>query len=142
LATELTADQSQALFNVLEVCKLSKNQVLISEGDFDDHLYALARGELEVSREGARGQEVLGRLGPGSIVGELAFLDGLKRTATVKAVNDDCCVFVMHRHQLESLLSTDPSLVYRVMRTIVRSAHRTVDKMDTTYTNLMHYISG
>lgn len=142
LATELTADQLDALFNVVEVRKLSKNEVLISEGNDDDHLYALAKGELEISRAGARGQEVIGRLVPGSIVGELAFLDGLKRTATVKAVNDECCVIILHRQQLESLLSVDPWLVYKVMRAIVRSAHRTVDKMDTTYSDLMHYISG
>ena len=142
LATELTPDQLRALFNTVEVRKLSKNEILISEGDTDDRLYAVAKGELEVSRTGARGQEVLCRLGPGAITGELAFLDGLKRTATVKAANDECCVIALRRHQLESLLSSDPSLVYNVMRAIVRSAHKTVGKMDTVYTDLLHYISS
>ena len=142
LATELTADQLRALFNTIEVRKLSKNEILISEGDYDDRLYAVAKGELEVSREGGRGHEVLTLLGPGTITGELAFLDGLKRTATVKAANGECCVIILRRHQLESLLSADPSLVYKVMRAIVRSAHRTVGKMDDVYLDLMHYISG
>jgi CRP-like cAMP-binding protein len=79
LATELTADQLDALFDVIEVRKLSKNEILISEGAYDDHLYALAKGELEISRAGERGQEALGRIHPGSIAGELAFLDGMKR---------------------------------------------------------------
>lgn len=142
LATELTADQLHALFDVVEVRKLSKNEILISEGEYDDHLYALAKGELEISRAGERGQEVLVRLRPGSITGELAFLDGLKRTATVKAVNNESCVIALRRQQLETLLSVDPSLVYKVMRAVVRSAHRTVNKMDATYTDLMRYISG
>jgi CRP-like cAMP-binding protein len=72
----------------------------------------------------------------------LAFLDGLKRTATVKAVNNESCVIALRRQQLESLLSVDPSLVYKVMRAVVRSAHRTVNQMDATYTDLMRYISG
>jgi CRP-like cAMP-binding protein len=72
----------------------------------------------------------------------LAFLDGLKRTATVKVANNECCVIALRRQQLESLLSVDPSLVYKVMRAVVRSAHRTVNKMDATYTDLMRYISG
>ena len=142
LATELTADQVRALFDVVEVRKLSKNEILISEGEYDDHLYALAKGELEISRAGERDQEVLVRLRPGSIAGELAFLDGLKRTATAKALNDECCVIALRREQLETLLSVDPSLVYKVMRAVVRSAHTTVNKMDATYTDLMRYISG
>ncbi len=142
LATELTAEQLRVLFGTVEVRKLSKNEILISEGDYDDRLYAVAKGELEVSRAGARGQEVLSRLGPGTITGELAFLDGLKRTATVKAMSDECCVIALRRHQLESMLSVNPFLVYNVMRAIVRSAHGTVGKMDTVYTDLMHYVSG
>jgi CRP-like cAMP-binding protein len=142
LATELTGEQLRTLFGAMEVRKLSKNEILISEGDCDDRLYAVARGELEVYRAGAHGQDVLIRVGPGSIIGELAFLDGLRRTATVKAVNDECCVIALRRQHLESMLSTNPSVVYNVMRAIVRSAHGTVGKMDTVYTDLMHYISG
>lgn len=142
LATELTADQLHALFKITEVRKLSKNEILISEGEYDDRLYAIAKGELEISRNGARGQETLGRFGPARITGELAFLEGLERTATVKAATDECCVIALRRHDLESLLSIDPWLVYQVMRAIVRSAHGTVNKMDSTYSELMHYISG
>lgn len=142
LAIELTPDQLRTLFDKVEVRRLSKDEVLISEGDFDDHLYAVAKGKFEVSHSGARGEDSLIRIGRGVIVGELAFLDGLKRTASVKAVTDDCCVIVLRREELESLLSVDPLLVYRVMRAIVRSAHRTVGRMDVVYSDLMHYISG
>jgi len=96
---------------------------------------------LEVSKKGARGQEILGRLGPGTIIGELAFLDGaLKRTASAQAASDGCCVIALRREELESLLFVDPSLVYKVMRAIVRSVHRTV--LDSVYSGLMHDISG
>lgn len=128
LATELTADQVDMLFNRVEVRELSKNEILIAEGDHDDRLYAIAKGELGIYRTGPCGQESLARLGAGTITGELTFLDGLKRTATVKAENDKCCVIGLCRNQLESLLSEDPILVYKVMRTVVRSAHETVDK--------------
>jgi CRP-like cAMP-binding protein len=75
--------------------------------------------------------------------GELAFLDGaLKRTASAQAATDGCCVIALRREELESLLLVDPSLVYKVMRAIVRSAHGTVGTMDNVYSDLMHYISG
>jgi CRP-like cAMP-binding protein len=144
LAAELTEDQLRKLFDVLEVRKLSKNEVLIAEGDYDDQLYAIARGEFEIFRRGDAGREtVLCRLGPGSVTGELAFLDGLKRTATVRAATEgESCVVCIHRTQLEALLSEDPILVYKVMRAILRSAHGTVANLDTAYMDFVRYISS
>jgi CRP-like cAMP-binding protein len=72
----------------------------------------------------------------------LAFLDGLERTATVTAAEDGACVIALRRTGLESMLSADPHLVYSVMRAILRSAHRTVGKMDATYLDMMRYIQG
>ncbi len=144
LAAELTEEQLRTLFDILEVRKLSKNEVLISQGEHDDRLYAIASGQFEICRRGDSGREVvLHHLGPGNITGELAFLDGLTRTATVRAVTDeDSCVVCLHRDRLESLLAVDPSLVYKVMRAIIRSAHRTVGNLDKAYMDFVRYVSG
>jgi CRP-like cAMP-binding protein len=142
LAAELTPDEVGALFKRVTVHKLARNEVLITEGTKDDHLFAIARGELGVYRKGGRGEENLARLKPGTIAGELAFLDGLRRTATVKAEQDESCVIALRREDLEALLPDHPLLVYKVMRSIVRAAHRTVGNMDATYSDLMYYISG
>jgi CRP/FNR family transcriptional regulator, cyclic AMP receptor protein len=143
LSKRLTADQLATLFDKVQVRKPAKKEVLVSEGDYDDHLYAVAAGEFEVSRKGARGQEILGRLGPGTMAGELAFLDGgLPRTASIEAATDGCCVITLRREDLEALLFVDPSLVYKVMRAIVRSVHRTVSKLDAVYSGLVHDIAG
>ena len=144
LAAELTEEQLRILFDVLEIRRLSKNEILISEGECDDRLYAVARGEFEISRRSDAGQEVvLHRLGPGNITGELAFLEGLTRTATVRAAaEEESCVVCLHRDRLESLLSVDPSVVYKVMRAIIRSAHRTVGNLDTAYMDFVRYVSS
>ena len=92
--------------------------------------------------ESANREVPLVRLGAGTITGELAFLDGLKRTATVRAATDNCCVMTLEREKVESILEVNPRLVYKIMRAILRSAHRTVGTMDKTYTDLMHYIQG
>ena len=59
------------LFNRVEVRELSKNEILISEGDHDDRLYAIAKGELGIYQTAPRGQESPARLGAGTITGEL-----------------------------------------------------------------------
>ena len=143
LAAELTDSQVKALFGVVDVRRLSKGEILISEGEYDNHLYAIAKGEFEVTRGESADRDVpLIRLGRGTITGELAFLDGLKRTATVRAATDGACVIALERESLESMLAVDPQLVYKVMRAILRSAHRTVGKMDAVYLDMISYIQG
>jgi CRP-like cAMP-binding protein len=143
LSNELTDDQVEALFEIVDIRRLTKGEVLISEGEYDDHLYAIAKGEFEVTRGKTDDREVqLIRLHPGTITGELAFLDGLQRTATVTATEDGSCVIALRRAGLEGKLTEDPVLVYRLMRAILRSAHRTVGQMDATYLDMMRYIQG
>ena len=142
LGAELTDEQLRTLCDIMEVKMLSKGETLISEGEYDDHLYAIAAGEMEVFLRSEGGREVsVQRLRQGSLTGELAFLEGLKRTATVRAKEDVCAVF-LHGDQLEGLLSVDPLLVYRVMRAVVRSAHRKVGNLNTAYTDLTRYVLG
>src|SRR3972149_5211446 len=50
LAAELTKDQVEALFKVVDIRRLSKGEILISEGEYDDRLYAIAKGEFQVTR--------------------------------------------------------------------------------------------
>ncbi len=143
LGAELTDEQIHTLSGVVNIRKMSKHDILISEGEHDNQLYVIAKGKFEVCRGGDSGQQItLDLLAPGAMVGELAFLDGLKRTATVRAATDESCVVCVNRHQLESILPVDPSLVYNVMRAIVRSAHRTVDRMDSNHVHMVHYIQS
>jgi CRP/FNR family transcriptional regulator, cyclic AMP receptor protein len=143
LSAELTDSEIEVLFKITNVRQLSKGEILISEGDDANRLYSIAKGSFEVKRGASADREVeLVRLGPGTITGELAFLDGLKRTATVRAATDNCCVIELERENLESILEVKPRLVYKVMRAILRSAHRTVGTMDKTYLDLIGYIQG
>ncbi|HEY2593043.1 MAG TPA: cyclic nucleotide-binding domain-containing protein, partial [Chloroflexota bacterium] len=69
---------------------LDPGEVLIHEGARDCDVFVLLGGELEVVRKGAG---VVDRLGPGDIVGELAFFTRAPRTATVRArMASDCLV--------------------------------------------------
>jgi CRP/FNR family transcriptional regulator, cyclic AMP receptor protein len=140
---EFTDDDIDSLSAITSIRRLSNGEILIAEGDRADCLYSIARGEFQVTHGRNTNNEVpLIRLGPGTITGELAFLDGLKRTATVKATTENSCVIALERDKLESIIESNPRLVYKVMRAILRSAHRTVGSMDRVYTDLLHYIRG
>jgi signal-transduction protein with cAMP-binding, CBS, and nucleotidyltransferase domain len=143
LAAELTRGQVDALFKLAKVRRLSKDDVLISEGETDGPLFVVAKGELEVARAlpGDSGIS-LARLGPGMMAGELTFVDGLKRTATVTSSANDTYVFAIARKDVEAILQKDPLLVYRVMRAILRSATTTVDEMNRGFADSMRYVRG
>ncbi len=83
-----TVHDWRALLGCTRAHALGPGEVLIKDGDDGQGLYLVARGELEVSAGGGRGDGALGRLyrqGPGSVFGEISFFDGQPRTATVWA---------------------------------------------------------
>jgi hypothetical protein len=68
-----------------EVRTLSPDTVVIRKGDLETHLFLVEDGTLSVSRGPAPPGDELVEVGPGEIVGELAFFDNRPRMATVVA---------------------------------------------------------
>src|SRR2546421_4243838 len=70
--------------------KYSPGSVLISQGEQGVGLFILTKGTVRITRanspDGA--EEVLGTAGAGDVIGEMALLDDLPRSATVTAGDD------------------------------------------------------
>lgn len=83
---------------------LERGHTLFEIGAVGDGCYWLEEGVLKVSVASHQGSErILAILGPGSIVGELAMIDGLPRSATVQALRDCRLTFMARRTFLETL---------------------------------------
>ncbi|MFO1540129.1 MAG: MFS transporter [Chloroflexota bacterium] len=69
------------------VVEAPEGSVIIAQGDVADRFYAIAEGEVEVTRveEDGSGPRTLRRMGPGEAFGEIGLLTGSPRTATVTA---------------------------------------------------------
>ena len=95
--------------------KYSGGSVLISQGEQGVGLFILTKGTVRITRangpDGA--EEVLGTAGAGDIIGEMALLDDMPRSATVTAV-DDVTVLVLpfweFRIIMRRILSSDPDV--------------------------------
>ena len=78
-------------------------------------------------------------LGPGDSVGEMSFLDDNVHYASVVA-RGHVKVFGLERQQLETLLDSDPHVVYRLMRAIVRRVHQSQHRLAAQTAELTNYV--
>jgi hypothetical protein len=76
--------------------KPRRGSFLTTQGELGREVYLLLDGVLEVSVDGKE----LGELGPGVVVGERAWLEGGRRTASLRAVTD-CTVAVAGESQID-----------------------------------------
>lgn len=87
---ELTDEERAALEAEFDPMPLRRGDVLMRQGEEADALYIVVSGRFDVRIAGKA--EPVAEIGPGSPIGEIAFLAGGQRTATVTASRDSLVV--------------------------------------------------
>ncbi len=105
--SELTADERAALMAGLETQALKRGDVLVRQGEAADALYIVISGRFSVTLEGRR--EPLTEIGPEQPIGEIAFLTGGTRTATVTAMRDSL-VLRLGRTEFDAIAAKCPGI--------------------------------
>ena len=140
LAVELNDEERRILAAAMTLRDLQHGAVLIREGSADDHLYVVASGVLGVVKGAGLEEEItINAIRPGDVVGELSFLDGATRYASLVALSDTR-VLGLSRDALEGLLETRPKVVYHVMRAIVRVVHEIQRRLSMQTAELTNYL--
>lgn len=140
LGAELSEDEAAVLGSLMAARKLANGEFLIKQGTSDDSLHVLLEGRLEVVKQTGGGDEAgLAILRDGDLAGELSFIDGHEHTVGLRALND-CHILSMKREDFEKVVDDHPQLVYKVMRSIARSTHRIVHRMNTEFIEMNNYI--
>jgi len=101
----------------LETLNLKRGDELVRQGETADALYIVVTGRFSITVAGRR--EAVAELGPGQPVGEIAFLAGGARTATVTALRDSL-VLRLGRAQFEELSAKNPSILRTLTVTLAR----------------------
>jgi CRP/FNR family transcriptional regulator, cyclic AMP receptor protein len=141
LGKDLTGDECSLFKDLGEIRDLKDGEILIEEGKVDNRLHLVTDGNVAVTRK-ATGEDwvVLHVLRKGELAGELGFIDGQEHSATLRAIGP-ARVFSLERNRFESLLESNPLLVYRVMRAIIRGVHNTLRRMNVQQMEMTNYIT-
>jgi CRP-like cAMP-binding protein len=83
---DLPVEEWEHILAVTQCYRYNEGDVVVHQGDASRALYIVASGELEVVFIGANGEiNPISSIHPLSVFGEQSFLDGLPRSATVRA---------------------------------------------------------
>jgi CRP-like cAMP-binding protein len=82
----LSPHEERRLLGLMEPCTARAGDVILHKGSPSRSLLLVEEGQVEVLDDGVGQALVLGRVGPGGVVGEVGFIDGRTRTHHVRAV--------------------------------------------------------
>jgi CRP-like cAMP-binding protein/SAM-dependent methyltransferase len=107
---------------------LARGGYLMRKGDPSGDVYLIRSGGLEVVDRRNSPEVVLATVGPGSLVGEMAFLDDAPRSADVRA-SADCEVLRWSRDDLRGLLARHPDLAAAFFEGVARLASQRIRQL-------------
>jgi CRP-like cAMP-binding protein len=139
LGAELTPSECAVLAKLVHVKALGDGEVLLPEGARDPLVHVVAEGRVQVVKDSVHGRTLLHTLKAGDLIGELSFMDDEPRYATLVA-SGPTKVLCLSRTDFETLVETEPRVVYKVMRAIMRIAHRVQRTISRELLDLQNYV--
>ncbi len=143
LTEELRDSEIEMLARIIEVKEYKAGDVLVQPGNdrLKNALIILASGDVEATANVGGEQAVLHLLQPGDLAGIITFVGGnVAQISATTVAKTDSKVLVLERSKFESLLNTQPAIVYYVMRGIVRHTHGIVRRMNMQSVEMTNYI--
>lgn len=124
LFSYLDDDEIRMLSDISTERTYPKNRIVIFEGDTATSLYVICSGKanaVSISPEGR--QIILNTFGPGDYFGEMSFIDGEPRCATVEA-REISRMLIIPRDRFSHAFFSNPDISFRLMKGLVRKLRR------------------
>ena len=140
LDSEVDALRRVPLFRGIDATKLrllafisdrthfAPGEELCRQGEEGDSAFIILEGEADIRVSTPDGERTVARLGQHSIVGEIAILCDVPRTATVAAATE-MDVLTVSKDDFLRLLKEFPDMSLEVMRTLVQRLERTTQDL-------------
>ena len=141
LFRDLTPEEIRNVLKIARHVEFEAEDIIMSEGDFGDTLYVILEGTVEVVKSltmieldddrGIEKNKVFTRLNASqhAVFGEIALLEDMKRTATIKAVTD-CIFYEIKKDDFLRLAREDYKLGYQILLNLARIVSARLRKAD------------
>jgi CRP/FNR family cyclic AMP-dependent transcriptional regulator len=113
LFAEVPDEQLRKIAPFAETDEFAEGQVVVKEGGYSNHFFAIEEGTAKVERNG----EQIGELGPGDVFGEQGLLEKQERSATVTATSRLRVIKIEH-WELSRMRKTMPEVVEELRRKV------------------------
>ncbi len=97
--------------------KVQKDHYLFRDGDESDAIYVIKTGKFAITKAKQNNEVVLAEVGPGAMVGEMAFFDNRPRSASCKALKESE-VIILPFKALHAQFQNFPEWCKAIMRTV------------------------
>jgi signal transduction histidine kinase len=113
----LAEDELQKMATATRLCMYPPEHILCHEGAYEETFYIIADGSVAISKYISEqdGERILRIAGKGDLVGEMALIQNVPRSATVRTTTD-CTVLEMGKKDFETLLSQSPGMALNIVR--------------------------
>jgi CRP-like cAMP-binding protein len=113
LFADVPEDKLRKIAPFAETDEFAEGQVVVKEGGYANHFFAIEDGTAEVERGG----EHIADLGPGDVFGEQGLLEKQERSATVTASSRLRVIKIEH-WELSRMRKTMPEVVEELQRKV------------------------
>jgi CRP/FNR family cyclic AMP-dependent transcriptional regulator len=128
----LDADEREVLARQLDVVRVPAGEVVFHANDPGGTLFVIRAGSVEVFFKNDTGERiVLETPGPGEVFGEISFLDGGARTASVLVV-EDLEALAVDRDDLSHLFRVHPEAGLDIISAMGKRLRHTVELLRST----------
>lgn len=125
LFSTLDKKELKALADECQERTYEPGSVLIAQGDTGVGAYIVTQGTVRITRavNPDRAEEDLGTVGAGHILGEMALLDELPRSASITAV-DEVTALLLPVWEFRSFLRNQPDVAIKLLAALSRRLRR------------------
>ena len=106
-----TAEERQRIEQIGDVKKVAEGRYLIRASDYDSRLFTVEDGHLDIVALRDGEETVVATVGPGDVLGEVAFIDDSPRSVSVRAGEENVTVRAWDKKALSEALAFEPQLL-------------------------------
>ncbi len=140
--SDLSDDELAVVAKIIQRKDFKLGDTVFKDSEDGASLYIIKKGEVKACKTAPDGELfTLTLMKDGDIFGEMSFLDGRPRSATIVAISD-LETYVLEKKDFDTLVESNPKMVFKLLKNIIFIIHSIVRGMNARYVEMVNYMWG